>query len=184
MGAPLFEIRQLAEENGIYVFRFNYELYGDMSHRVVRMLSKYAPQVEVDLGNFRHVDIGQHAKAIWERVPRAKAFTVFLETSRFLNPGQGYFNSRTVKLESPTDSELVLVPAPMEVHRAIFLPGFRHKKTGIIVTGLCPANQVQENLFSCGTQERDSGLMQTLDTLRQRFGHSVLRYGVQGTGQK
>ncbi|RNI26840.1 Y-family DNA polymerase [Rufibacter latericius] len=346
MGVPLFEIRELAEREGIHVFSSNYELYGDLSQRVVRVLSEYSPNVEVysidesflDLGNFLHVDLEQHARAIWERMPRAigipvavgvaptktlaklanrlakkskkangvlvltdpshieaalkateigdvwgvgrryakklaqygvytaydltrqtdsfvkkhltivglrtvkelrgepcielemvppakqnictsrgfgqpltevadieealathvvrcasklrkqkscaNAFTVFLETSRFLNPGQGYFNSRTVRLDSPSSSELVLVPAAMEALRAIFRPGFRYKKTGIIVTGLCPATQVQENLFTASTRQRDSSLMQTLDFLRQRFGHSALRYGVQGTGKK
>jgi DNA polymerase V len=49
---------------------------------------------------------------------------------------------------------------------------------------LVPAGQLQESLFSDRTWERDSGLMQTLDTLREKCGHGVVRYGVQATGKK
>ncbi|WP_205503188.1 Y-family DNA polymerase [Rufibacter psychrotolerans] len=114
----------------------------------------------------------------------AFSFTVFLETSRFTCPTQHYHQSRTVKLEVPSSSELVLVAKALEALRAIYRPGFRYKKTGIIVSGLVPANQVQESLFSANTRERDNSLMQTLDGLREKFGHGIVKYAVQGTSHK
>ena len=41
MGAPYFEIRRLCESNGVKVFSSNYELYGDMSRRVVSALPRW-----------------------------------------------------------------------------------------------------------------------------------------------
>ena len=47
MGAPYHQIRKLCERNGVIVFSSNYELYGDMSRRVVSVLSCFAPELEV-----------------------------------------------------------------------------------------------------------------------------------------
>jgi DNA polymerase V len=47
MGAPYHQIRRLCERNGVVVLSSNYELYGDMSSRVVSVLSRFAPELEV-----------------------------------------------------------------------------------------------------------------------------------------
>jgi DNA polymerase V len=47
MGAPYFKIEQYAKQEGIAVFSSNYALYGDMSQRVMHVLSGYAPSVEL-----------------------------------------------------------------------------------------------------------------------------------------
>lgn len=47
MGAPYFKIAQFAKQEGISVFSSNYALYGDMSQRVMHILSSFAPRVEV-----------------------------------------------------------------------------------------------------------------------------------------
>ena len=47
MGAPYHQIRKLCEYNGVVVLSSNYELYGDMSSRVVSVLSRFAPELEV-----------------------------------------------------------------------------------------------------------------------------------------
>ncbi|OAI14874.1 hypothetical protein A1359_10170 [Methylomonas lenta] len=47
IGAPYFKIEKYAKQEGIAVFSSNYALYGDMSQRVMHVLSRYAPKVEV-----------------------------------------------------------------------------------------------------------------------------------------
>ena len=47
MGAPYHQIKKTCEWNGVRVFSSNYELYGDMSRRVVSVLSRFAPEIEV-----------------------------------------------------------------------------------------------------------------------------------------
>ncbi len=47
MGAPYFKIEKFARQEGITVLSSNYALYGDMSQRVMHILSGYAPRVEV-----------------------------------------------------------------------------------------------------------------------------------------
>ncbi|WP_159467972.1 Y-family DNA polymerase [Dyadobacter sp. 3J3] len=47
MGAPAFEYEKDFEKNGVKVFSSNYALYGDMSSRVMNILSTFSPEVEV-----------------------------------------------------------------------------------------------------------------------------------------
>jgi len=47
MGAPYFKIEQFLRQEGVAVFSSNYALYGDMSQRVMSILSGFAPRAEV-----------------------------------------------------------------------------------------------------------------------------------------
>ena len=47
MGTPLFQIRDLIRRENISVFSSNYQLYGDMSQRVMNILRQSAPGIEV-----------------------------------------------------------------------------------------------------------------------------------------
>ena len=47
MGVPFYQVRTLLEKNGVAVFSSNYNLYGDMSRRVMSMLSSFFPKIHV-----------------------------------------------------------------------------------------------------------------------------------------
>jgi DNA polymerase V len=47
MGTPWFQIKDLAKQHGIQAYSSNYTLYGDMSSRVVEVLRKFTPNLEV-----------------------------------------------------------------------------------------------------------------------------------------
>ncbi len=47
MGTPWFKMKDLARKHGILAFSSNYTLYGDMSNRVVSILSDFSPDIEV-----------------------------------------------------------------------------------------------------------------------------------------
>ncbi|MEE9349425.1 MAG: Y-family DNA polymerase [Flavobacteriaceae bacterium] len=47
MGAVAFKYKEIFKKNNIYVFSSNYALYGDLSSRVMHILSGYSPDVEV-----------------------------------------------------------------------------------------------------------------------------------------
>ena len=47
MGAPYFKFRNLARKTNIFCLSSNYELYGDMSRRVMSMFDRWSPEVEV-----------------------------------------------------------------------------------------------------------------------------------------
>jgi DNA polymerase V len=47
MGTPEFQVRDLIKQHNIRIFSSNYALYGDLSHRVMKILENYTPNVEV-----------------------------------------------------------------------------------------------------------------------------------------
>ncbi len=47
MGTPWFQMKDLAKQHGIAAYSSNYTLYGDMSGRVVEVLRKFTPNLEV-----------------------------------------------------------------------------------------------------------------------------------------
>lgn len=47
MGAPAFEYEKLFQQHNVQVFSANFALYGDMSNRVMTILSDYSPDMEI-----------------------------------------------------------------------------------------------------------------------------------------
>ncbi|PYS89595.1 MAG: SOS mutagenesis and repair protein UmuC [Acidobacteria bacterium] len=47
MGAPLFKVQDIVEANDVAVFSSNYQLYGDLSLRLVEAFYEFTPDVEV-----------------------------------------------------------------------------------------------------------------------------------------
>jgi Nucleotidyltransferase/DNA polymerase involved in DNA repair len=47
MGVPVFQVRDIIDNNNVYVFSTNFALYGDMSSRVMSLLTDMAPETEI-----------------------------------------------------------------------------------------------------------------------------------------
>ena len=47
MGAPAFKYKKIFKENNIEVFSSNFKLYGDMSDRVMSIITRFVPDVEI-----------------------------------------------------------------------------------------------------------------------------------------
>ena len=78
MGAPAFENEQLFRTFNVQVFSPNFALYGDMSHRVMSILSEYAPEVEIysideaflQLAGFDYVNLQNYGEDMQRRVTK------------------------------------------------------------------------------------------------------------------
>ena len=47
MGEPFFKVRDVVARHGVAVFSSNFSLYGDMSRRVMSLLSAYTPRLDI-----------------------------------------------------------------------------------------------------------------------------------------
>ena len=108
MGVPAYQIRTEIEQYGIGVFSSNYTLYGDMSSRVMTMLSSYSPNVEVysidecflDLSGFERYDLKEYGEDIVRTVTKgtgipvsigiAKTKTLAKVANKFAKKYRGY----------------------------------------------------------------------------------------------
>lgn len=78
MGAPAFKMKEILENNHIYVFSSNYTLYGDMSQRVMTTISRFSPDVEiysideafVFFSGFENYNLDEYGKIIAQTVKK------------------------------------------------------------------------------------------------------------------
>lgn len=47
MGAPAFKYKEIFQKNKVQIFSSNFTLYGDISNRVMSIISRYVPDVEI-----------------------------------------------------------------------------------------------------------------------------------------
>jgi DNA polymerase V len=78
MGAPAFKYRDVFARNGVVQFSANFELYGDISDRLVRLLTSVTPRIELysvdesflDLSELGITDYLEWASALRKRIWR------------------------------------------------------------------------------------------------------------------
>ncbi|MCF6185617.1 MAG: Y-family DNA polymerase [Bacteroidales bacterium] len=84
MGSPAFESKELFEKNNVLVFSSNYALYGDMSARVMTILSNYTPDIEIysideaflKFDGFEYLNLIECGKTIKEKVNKSTGIPV------------------------------------------------------------------------------------------------------------
>jgi len=76
MGAPAFKYDSVFKKNKVYVFSTNFPLYGDMSNRVMNILSSYTPNIEIysideaflEFKGFNNYDLEQYGRDIRKKI--------------------------------------------------------------------------------------------------------------------
>lgn len=79
MAAPAFQYEALFREKGVTVFSANFELYGDMSTRIMNLLGEFCPDIEIysideaflKMNDCRYVDLDTHFREMREYVSRS-----------------------------------------------------------------------------------------------------------------
>ena len=78
MGVPWFKVQNLARYHKVIVFSSNYTLYADMSNRVMKIISEFAPNQEIysidecflDLTGFEHFGLTDYGQRIRSTINR------------------------------------------------------------------------------------------------------------------
>ena len=127
--------------------------------------------------------VSTHASRCAEKLRKQKScanqVTVFIHTNLFREDQGKYSNSLTLTLPSPSNSTLKLVQYAIKSLEAIYRQGYEYKKAGVIISGIVPDHQVQQNLFE--PAENDCLLMNTMDKLNARFGTGKVQVASAGT---
>jgi DNA polymerase V len=84
MGAPAFEFKDLFVNHKVHVFSANFSLYGNMSNRIMSILSEYSPEVEIysideaflKLKGFECFNLLDYAYSIRKRVTQGTGIPV------------------------------------------------------------------------------------------------------------
>ena len=128
-GVPFYQIKRLIDEAGVVAFSSNYTLYGDMSARVMTILSRYVPDVEVysideaflDFNGFeKHYDLKEYGEEIVRTVKRntklpislgiAPTKTLAKMGSKFAKQYRGYRGACLIDTDEKREKALQLFP--------------------------------------------------------------------------
>lgn len=77
MGAPAFKYRELFKSHGVISFSANFELYSDISRRIVDLLKSIAPHTEVYSVDESFIDLSNlpiHDYELWSQALRQRIF--------------------------------------------------------------------------------------------------------------
>ncbi|MFM2292790.1 MAG: hypothetical protein RIS29_2603 [Bacteroidota bacterium] len=90
MGEPAYKLKELIEQHHVAVFSSNYVLYGDMSGRVMSILSSFVPEMEVysideaflHFDGFEKIDLKEYGTKIVQTVTRGTGIPVSLGVAK------------------------------------------------------------------------------------------------------
>ena len=108
----------------------------------------------------------------------AGLLTVFITTSRFEK--NYYSRSRTLTFASPLRTTAQLTKYALSALQAIFREGLAYKKAGVMLGGIVPESQVQQDLF--GSEESKTEVLSVVaDRLNDKFGKGTLFLASEGS---
>ena len=102
----------------------------------------------------------------------------------FRSGGGGDFLCRTVVFPSPTDATNTMLKAIRRELGALFIPGMRYRKTGVVFFGLEKAGAPRQlDLFSPAAVAQASPLYKAIDSLNKRYGKGKVFSAAEGIGE-
>ncbi len=103
----------------------------------------------------------------------------------FRSGGGGDCIVRTVMFTTPTDATNEMLNAIRPEIPALFLPGTRYRKTGVMFFGLEKVGTARQmDLFSPPVESKASPLYKTIDALNARYGKGKVFSASEGIGEK
>ena len=115
----------------------------------------------------------------------ASSLCVHVMTNPFSESEPQYHNSRVVPLGQPSDDTNKLIKASLQGLRQMYRPGYRYKKTGVLLMALQPKLSVQPTLFDePEEQAKTDHLMQIMDRINHKMGKGTLTIAASGTNKR
>ena len=103
----------------------------------------------------------------------------------FASGGGGDFVDRTVVFPVPTDATNEMLRAFRPEMSALFTPGLRYRKTGVVFFGLeKPGTPQQADLFDASPPPERSRLYKAVDALNARYGKGKVFSAAEGIGPR
>ncbi|MCM1521902.1 MAG: Y-family DNA polymerase [Muribaculaceae bacterium] len=107
--------------------------------------------------------------------------TAFIQSNHFREDLPQYDCSGSHPFLTPTDTTCEIVDAATTILEAIFRPGIRYKRAGIMVSGISSATAVQPDLFEYdpGRSRKLKDISHTMDSVNRRLGADTVVLGAQ-----
>ncbi len=114
---------------------------------------------------------------------RATVIDVFIRTNSFRKKDPQYCSRKSLLLEAPSSHTGTLIRAALASLAAIYRPGYRYHKAGVLLHGLVPESHEQLHLFRAPTP-RSGPLMEAVDAINSRWGRETIQPAAAGLARQ
>ena len=116
----------------------------------------------------------------------ARQITVFAFTNRFRPEQPHDYLQGTVFLPVATCAQQEIVSTAVQILKAEWRGDgrFLYKKAGVILSDICPDNEIQGNLFDTTDRSKQAALQKAIDEIHAKSGWGAVQMGVQGGKKK
>lgn len=172
MGVPYFQAKHLIQKHGVTVFSSNYELYADISHRVMATLAALAPSVEIYSIDEAFIDLSGHPDENLNQFGITIQTTIYQHTG--IQVGIGIASTKTLaKLANhaakqyPKTGGVVVLDEPHRLEKLMKLTPI-HAIWGI-------GRQLTQQLTHCNIHTAWDFVQYDTSTLRRKFSVTLER---------
>ena len=125
-----------------------------------------------------------YAATLSEKLRKEKAIastiSVFIHTNPFNSTRPQYSAIKSMKLPVATNSTVEIIHYCCMLLEMIYKAGYTYSKAGILANGLIPETMVQTNLFDKQDRVLEKKLLETYDSLNQKYGRGSIRFASEG----
>ncbi len=115
----------------------------------------------------------------------AVSIMVFIHTNNFKPEEPQYARNCILDLPVPTSVTAEIIKYANIALSKIYRPGFKFKKAGVIITGICPDCAIQQDLFDTNlNRDKHARIMPIMDKLNSGFNRNSLIMAAQMGSQK
>ena len=106
----------------------------------------------------------------------ASILTLFIATNHQRTDLPQYSKSINITLPAPSNSAHELILAVHKALDVIFIEGYKYKRAGVIVSGICSADAIQQNFFDISPElkERYRKISKVIDSINRKNGDDTL----------
>ena len=127
--------------------------------------------------------VSRAGEKLREQSLAAGAMTVYVMTSRFVNPKKRYFNSCGVSFPVATNYTPELIAYAAKAVERLYRKGFLYNKAGVIFGDLVPQDRTQGNFLDNIDRQKARRLMRVLDTVNEKLPTGRLMWAAEGIDQ-
>jgi DNA polymerase V len=114
----------------------------------------------------------------------AGAVQVFLHTNVHRQRDRQYSSSLTIPMQVATNNTQEIIFYALCGINKIYKQGYRYVKAGVMVHDIVPEGEVQQGLFDFKDRVKENYLIETVDAVNRSWGRDLVKYAVQGNGEK
>ncbi len=139
-------------------------------------------EAKADLQESVATFVSRAAEKLRKQQSLCSVVSVFLETNRFKPKEAQYSNSILIRLPQPTAHTPELSYHVRKGMEKIFKPGYKYKRSGVMLMGIVATKTVQFDFFIPPDKKKQK-LMDTIDKINNKFGRDTVRCLATGVKQ-